>query len=96
MMFALSSWWTVGWAVGAVVVLLVAILILTIVALAKKIDGEAQGLVTDLDSIARKTSGLHDVGRTNIAVRTIIRGLTIARGQTPAPHKYATSPGWRE
>jgi predicted PurR-regulated permease PerM len=93
---ALSSWWTVGWAVGAVVVLLVAILILAITALARKIGGEAQHLVTDLDSIASKTQGLHDVGRTNLAVRTITRCLCIARGGTPAAYKYANSPGWRE
>jgi len=89
-------WWTVGWAVGAVVVLLVAVLILAITALARKIDGEAQGLVTDLDSIARKTQGLHDVGRTNIAVRTIARCLRLARGEAPLVNKYSTSPGWRE
>jgi hypothetical protein len=95
-MSALSMWWTVGWAVGAVVVLLVAVLILAITALARKIDGEAQGLVTDLDSIARKTQGLHDVGRTNIAVRTIARCLRLARGEAPLVNKYSTSPGWRE
>lgn len=95
MITALSQWWTIGWAIGAVVVLLVAILILSIVALARRIDGEAQGLVTDLDSIARKTQGLHDVGRTNVAVRTITRCLILARGGTPAVDRYSTSPGWR-
>lgn len=96
---ALSSWWTVGWVVGAVVVLLVAVLLLAIIALARKIDGSAQELVTDLDSIATKTQPLHDVGRTVNAVRAITRGLRIARGEkTPVPsrHKYSTSPGWRE
>jgi hypothetical protein len=94
---ALSTWWTVGWAVGAVVVLLVAVLILAITALARKIDGEAQQLVGDLDSIARKTRPLHDVGRTNIAVQTITRGLRVARGESGSvPNRYRTSPGWRE
>ena len=94
---ALSMWWTVGWVVAAVVIGLVAVLLLTITALARKIDGEAQQLVTDLDSIARKTRPLHDVGRTNIAVRTITRGLRIARGETGSvPNRYRTSPGWRE
>jgi hypothetical protein len=94
---ALSEWWTVGWVVGAVVVLLVAVLILAITALARKIDGEAQALITDLDSIARKTRPLHDVGRTNIAVRTITRCLRVARGETePVLSRYRTSPGWRE
>ena len=96
-MIALSMWWTVGWVVGAVVILLVAALVLTITALARKIDGEAQQLVNDLDSIALKTRPLHDVGRTNMAVRTITRCLRIARGETtPVLSRYRTSPGWRE
>ncbi|MDQ3678909.1 MAG: hypothetical protein M3401_19275 [Actinomycetota bacterium] len=96
MSYALSTWWTVGWIVGAVVVLLVAVLILAITGLARKINGSAEELVSDLDSIAHKIRPLHDVGATNIAVRTITRGLRIARGQPGAePHKYRTSPGWR-
>jgi hypothetical protein len=93
---ALSSWWTVGWVVGAVVILLVAVLLLTITALARKVDGTAQELVSDLDSIARTTRPLQDVGATNIAVRTITRCLRLARGAEPAPDRYRTSPGWRE
>lgn len=95
---ALSMWWTVGWAIGVVVVLLVAVLLLAIIGLARKIDGSANELVSDLDAIATKTRPLHDVGRTNVAVRTITRCLRIARGdKTPVPahHKYSTSPGWR-
>jgi len=96
MEMAVSQWWTVGWVVGAVVVALVAVLLLTITALARRIDGVAQDLVTDLASIAGKTRPLQDVGATNVAVRTITRCLTIARGGTPVPDKYRTSPGWRE
>jgi hypothetical protein len=88
-------WWTVGWAVGAVVVLLVAILLLAITGLARKIDGTAQVLVTDLDSIARKTEPLQHVAATNNAVITITRCLRIARGAEPVLDKYRTSPGWR-
>jgi hypothetical protein len=96
-MVALSTWWTVGWVVGAVVILLVAVLLLTITALARKVDGVARDLVGDLDSIARKTRPLQDVGATNIAVKTITRCLRIARGETtPVPDRYRTSPGWRE
>ncbi len=93
---ALSSWWTVGWAVAAVVVLLVAILLLTITALARKISGIAQDLVTDLGSIAAKTGPLQNLGATNNAVNTITRCLRIARGAGPAVDRYHTSPGWRE
>jgi len=96
MISTLSSWWMVGWVVGGVVVLLVAVLILTITALARKVDGVAQQLVGDLDSIARTTRPLQDVGATNIAVQTITRGLRQARGAAPVLDKYRTSPGWRE
>ena len=99
MSLALSQWWTVGWAVGAVVVLLVAVLLLTITALARKIDGEAQAIGKHLDSIASKTRPLHDVGITANAVRTITRALRKARGETtpvPSAGAYSTSPGWRD
>jgi hypothetical protein len=95
-MLALSTWWTVGWVVGAVVILLVAVLLLTITALARKVDGVAQELVTDLDSIAQKTRPLQAVGATNTAVRTITRCLRSARGESPVLDRYRTSPGWRE
>lgn len=77
-------------------VLLVAVLLLLITGLARKIDGTAQVLVTDLDSIARKTEPLQNVAATNNAVLTITRCLRIARGAAPALDKYRTSPGWRE
>ena len=95
-MAALSMWWTVGWAVGAVVVLLVAVLLLTIIGLARKIDGVSEDLVTDLESIARKTAPLQNVAATNNAVQTITRCLRIARGGAPVVDRYSTSPGWRE
>lgn len=94
-MMALSMWWTVGWAVGAIVIALVAILLLAIIALASKTDGVALDLVTDLNSIAAKTSPIQNVAATASAVRTITRCLIIARGGTPVD-KYSTSPGWRE
>jgi hypothetical protein len=86
----------VGWVVGAVVVALVAILLLTITGLARKIGGTAQDLVTDLDSIATKTGPLQNVGATNNAVRTITVCLRAARGGEPVVDRYHTSPGWRE
>jgi hypothetical protein len=95
-MTALSMWWTVGWAVGAVVIALVAILLLTITALAHKTDRVALDLVTDLDSIATKTGPLRNVAATNNAVRTITACLRLARGGAPVVDRYSTSPGWRE
>lgn len=94
-MAALSMWWTVGWAVGAVVVLLVAVLLLTITGLARKVDSVAEDLVRDLDSIATKTGPLRNVAATNNAVVTITRCLRKARGAPPVVDRYSTSPGWR-
>ncbi len=96
MSLALSTWWTVGWVVGAVVILLVAVLILAITALARKVDGTAQSLVADLGSIAQKTRPLQDVGATNYAVQTITACLRKARGGEAEQNRYRTSPGWRD
>jgi hypothetical protein len=96
MTLALSNWWMVGWVTGAVVVALVAILLLTITALARKTNGVAKNLVSDLNSIAQKTRPLQDVGATNVAVQTITRCLRAARGGAPVVDRYHTSPGWRE
>jgi hypothetical protein len=76
---ALSSWWTVGWAAGAVIVLAVAVLLLTITALARRIDHEAREVVVGLGSITLKTDAIRDVGRTGIAVRTITSCLRRVR-----------------
>jgi len=94
-MLALSTWWMVGWVTGAVVIALVAVLLITITALARKIDGIAGDLVTDLDSIASKTGPLQNVAATNNAVRTITACLRLARGGAPVVDRYSTSPGWR-
>lgn len=94
-MAALSTWWTVGWVAGAVVVALVAILLLAITGLARKTDSVARDLVTDLDSIAKKTDPLRNVAATNDAVRTITRCLRLARGGGAVVDRYSTSPGWR-
>ncbi len=96
MSIAVSTWWTVGWVVGAVVVLLVAVLLLAITALARKIDATAVHLVSDLDSIAQKTRPLQSVGATHNAVRTIAACLRLARGAQPVQNRYSTSPGWRD
>ena len=96
MTVALSTWWTVGWAVGAVVILLVAVLLLLIIGAARRIDGTAQGITTDLDSIARKTRPLQNVAATNKAVQTITACLRLARGEAPVLDRYRTSPGWRK
>ncbi len=96
MIIWLSSNWTLGWVIAAVVIVLVAVLLLTITALASRIDTVALDLVTDLDAIAEHTEPLQAVGVTNNAVHTITRCLRKARGEAPSVDRYSTSPGWRE
>ena len=89
MSIGLSTWWTVGWAVGAAVVVVAAVLILLVNSLARRITSEARAIITGLDGVAAKTSSLHDVTRTHHAVAEITDGLRRARGDTD----LATRPG---
>lgn len=76
---AFSGWWVVGWAGGAVVVALVALLVLSIIALARRISGQARDITAALDGARANTDALWDVRATNSAVDRIARGLRSAR-----------------
>lgn len=91
MFLALSGWWTIGWAVGAVVVLVVALLILGITALARSITAEANELTGALNGIGTKTTALHDLGRTHVTLRKITNGLRRARGERALPRRPGSS-----
>jgi hypothetical protein len=77
---ALSDWWIVGWAIGAAVVVVAAVLLLTIVALGRRIVRQADEITTALDGARENTTPLFDVTRTNLAIDRITRGLARARG----------------
>jgi len=78
----LSTWWTVGWTVGAAVVVIAAVLLLLVNSLARRITNESRQIITGLDGVAGKTRSLRDVTRTQHAVAEITDGLRHARGDS--------------
>lgn len=79
MTLALSQWWYVGWAIGVVVVLIAAVLLVAIIALGRRITGQAVTITEALDGARANTDGLWEVRTTNSAIDRITRGLATAR-----------------
>lgn len=75
MAVALSAGWYVGWAVGVVVVLIAALLLLAIIALGRRIARQADDITAALDGTRRNTLPLYDTSHTNLAIDQITRGL---------------------
>ena len=80
MLVALSGWWIFGWAVGLVVVLLAATLLIVAILLARRIGDQAVEIEKALDGARANTDPLWEVKTTNIAISRINRGLAAARG----------------
>lgn len=79
MIAALSGWWTFGWVVGALVVVIAAVLLLTAILLVRRITGQIDEVTDALDGARAHTDGLWEVKRTNLAIARITRGLAKAR-----------------
>ena len=79
MALAVATGWVIGWAVGAVVVLLAAGLLLAIIGLGRRITGQAEDITAALDGTRANTDALFDVARTNLAIDRITRGLRFVR-----------------
>ena len=79
MIAAMSGWWIVGWVGGVVVIALVAVLLLTITALASRISSQARDITTALDGARGNTAPLFEVKGTNSAIDRITRGLRRVR-----------------
>ena len=77
---AVSTGWIIGWVVGAVVVLIAAVLLLLIIALGRRIAGQADAITQALDGARENTTPLFEVPKTNLAIDRITRGLRSARG----------------
>ena len=60
-----STGWTVGIILGIVVILVAAAIVITIVALAQRIAGQARTAVEGVDVVRRQTDGLPGVARIN-------------------------------
>jgi hypothetical protein len=80
---ALSSGWYIGWAIGLVVVLIAATLLLLIIGLARRISGQARAITGALDGARENTEPLWEVRTTNSSVDRITRGLRAAREEGP-------------
>jgi hypothetical protein len=83
MSLAFSGWWIVGWVGGVVVVAAVAVLVLTITALARRIVSQAEAITAALDGARENTAPLFEVRTTNSAVDRITRGLRTVRTGSP-------------
>jgi hypothetical protein len=62
---AASAGWYVGLALGIVVILVAAAIVITIVALARRIAGQAAGAVEGVEVVRAQTDALAGVGRIN-------------------------------
>ena len=62
---AASGGWTVGLVLGIVVVLVAAAIVITVVALARRIDGQASAAVDGVDVVRRQTDALAGISRIN-------------------------------
>jgi hypothetical protein len=76
---ALSSGWYVGWAIGLLVVLLAAGLLLAIIALGRRITRQAEDITRALEGARTNTDPLWEVRSTNHAIDRITRHLATAR-----------------
>lgn len=76
---AISAGWWIGWAVAVVVILIAALLLLAIIALGRRIAGQANEITAALDGARRDTAPLYGLQDTNAALDRITRGLHDAR-----------------
>jgi hypothetical protein len=76
---ALSGWWIFGWVVGAVVVLIAALLLLAIIGLGRRIVRQADEITEALDGTRANTDALWAVKSVNLNLDRVVRGLAAAR-----------------
>jgi len=90
---AVGIGWGIGWAVALVVVLLAAALLLAIIALGRRIVGQADDITAALHGARENTTPLFDVTRTNFAIDRIARDLqTVRTGNAAEPERARTKP----
>ena len=83
MSLAIGIGWWVGWALGLVVVLLAAALLLLVTGLARRLVGQADDITTALDGARENTTPLFEVTRANLAIDRITRNLRSVRTGEP-------------
>ena len=65
MPIAASSGWYIGMALGIVVILVAAAIVITIIALAQKISKQARASVAGVDKVREQTTELPNIARIN-------------------------------
>jgi hypothetical protein len=71
--------WVIGWGIGALVVAIAASLLLAIIALCRRIVGQAEDITRALDGARENSNALFELTRTNAAVGSITRDLRAVR-----------------
>ena len=71
--------WVMGWGIGALVVGIAASLLVTIIALCRRITGQAEDITQALDGARRQTNVLFGLTATNAAVGSIAADLGAVR-----------------
>ena len=64
-LLAASTGWTIGLILGVVVILIAAAIVITIVALARRIAKQAATAVQGVEAVRAQTTQLNDIGRIN-------------------------------
>ena len=71
--------WVLGWGVGALVVVIAASLLVAIIALCRRIVGQAEDITRALDGARGNTTALFDLAQTNDAFVSITGDLAAVR-----------------
>ena len=71
--------WVLGWGVGALVVVIAASLLVAIIALCRRIVGQADDITRALDGARENTTVLFDLARTNDTLEAITADLRAVR-----------------
>lgn len=80
MTIAIDVGWIVGWSVGALVVVIAALLLIAIISLGRRIARQADDITRALEGTREHTAPMFDLARTNLAIDRVVRGLARVRG----------------
>lgn len=80
MLLAVQTGWWVGWTVGAVVVVVAALLLLAIIGLGRRIISQAQDITRALEGTRDNTTPMFELSKTNLALDRAASSLARARG----------------
>jgi hypothetical protein len=79
MVIAASGGWYVGMALGVIVILVAAAIVVTIVALARRIAGQAATAVAGVERVRAQTDALEGIARINDSGVRILRSARALR-----------------